>query len=353
MDGACELLGTDVGFVETAKRDLGVYVMLHTRGTRTPAFKDITIPPMVGLGGRVAVLRRPIAVYDYYTEQSITRDFVDIVVHQEGLRGMACVPVRTTLGIEALLYVAMREPGLLGDRALDTLIEVAAFAGIAIDQASGQAQQRELSVLRERQRIASALHASVAQTLFAIGVEAKRAREDNDQDRLTEAMSEIVTLASKASEELRNTLHHINETPARMSLAVALDAEARAFEQLDDVAVRVVTVGQERPLADVHQTLICDTVHEGVRNAVKHGGAQLVVVHVRYGDDDVRLTVQSGHAVVQEPGAELRPRGGLLLLAVRARALRGDLELLLGEEGEAIVRLRLPYYRTGAKLSAP
>jgi signal transduction histidine kinase len=352
VDGVHDVLGTDAAFAASARRDRNAYVMTTTRGTFTPAFGELVIPPMAGLGGRVASLRRPMAVHDYLTDASISRDFVD-VVDEEGLRGVACVPVRTMLGITALLYVGIRTPGYLADRALDTLAEVATYAGVAIDQASGQARQRELSALRERQRLASSLHDSVAQTLFAIGVEAKRSRSGEDPVLLADALAEIATLASHAGQELRDTLHRINEIPSRMSLAVALDAEARAFELLGDLTVRVVTDGEARPLPDAHETLICDTVHEGVRNAVKHGGAQLVVVHVRYGEADVAVTVQSDRPVAHEPGEAPRPRGGLRLLGARAQALRGGLEFVLGEEDEAIVRLTLPHYRTDVERPAP
>jgi DNA-binding NarL/FixJ family response regulator len=60
----------------------------------------------------------------------------------------------------------------------------------------------------------------------------------------------------------------------------------------------VVTDGDARPLAEVHETLICETVNEGVRNAVKHGGAKLVVVPLRYGP------------AARRPGAPRRPRAG-------------------------------------------
>ena len=289
------------------------------------------------------------AVHDYLTEDSITHDFVDVVVHQEGLRGVACVPVPTSLGIDALLYVATRSPGLLEDRALDTLAAVGTFAGAAIDQARVNERQREITVLRERQRLATALHSSVAQSLFAIGVEAKRTREDHDPESLASALESIRTLASRAGAELRTMLHRINDVPSAMTLAVALDAEARAFEQAGGISIRVVTVGESRPLLASHETLICDTVHEGICNAVKHGRAQLVVVHLRYGEDEVGLTVQSDRPVASKPLATTpKPSGGLALLRGRAEALRGALEFLLGEEGEAIVRLSLPYYCGGA-----
>jgi signal transduction histidine kinase len=342
VDGVRELLGTDTAFADALRRDRNIYEMSATSGITAPAFTELLIEPMHGLGGRVASLRRPIAVDDYLTDDSITRDYVDVVVHQEGLRGMACAPVMTTLGVEGLLYVGIRTPGLLADRALETLDQVATFAGIAMDQARGQARQRELCVLRERQRLASALHDSVAQTLFAIGVEAKPRKDDCDPEHLADALSSIASLASRAGQELREALHKINEIPSRLSLAVALDAEARAFERLGDLTVRVVTGGEPKPLPDVYDTLICDTVREGVRNAAKHGGAQLVVVHLRYGERDLGLTVQSDRPA--DADVSLTPRGGLALIRARAQALRGYLELLLGEEGEAIVRVGLPYY---------
>jgi LuxR family transcriptional regulator, regulator of acetate metabolism len=350
VDGARELLGTDAAFAAVARHELNVFEIAVSRGLTTGAFRDIVIPPMAGLGGRVGALRRPMAVYDYLTDEGISRDFVD-VVHQEGLRGMACVPVPTSLGIDALLYVATRSPGYLGDGALDTFAAVGMFAGAAIDQARVNERQREITVLRERQRLATALHSSVAQSLFAIGVEAKQRHEHDDPQRLADALDSIATLASRAGAELRSTLHRINDVPSAMTLALALDADARAFEQAEDVTIRVVTVGESRPLLASHEALICDTVHEGIRNAVKHARAQLVVVHLRYGEHEIGLTVQSDRASTAKPSAALGADGGLGLLRGRAEALRGGLEFVLGEEGEAILRLRLPYY-CGDALSA-
>jgi len=342
VHGAHDLLGTDTAFAAAAQPARDAYAMCATSGTRSPALGDLVVAPMVGLGGRVGVLRRPMAVHDYLTDGSITRDFVDVVVHQEGLRGVACVPVLATVGVAGLLYVGIRQPGFLADRTLDSLAELGAYAGVAIDQAMGQARRHEITALRERQRLATSLHDSVAQTLFTIGVEAKRSRHETDPARLAATLDEIASYAALASQELRDTLRRVNDIPARMSLAVALDAEARAFERLGDLTVRVVAHGDARPLPEIHESLICDTVREGVRNAVKHGGAELVVVHVRYGSSDVAVTVQSDRPAASPP----RPRGGLALLRGRASALRGALEVMIGEEGEVIIRLTLPDYQT-------
>ncbi|MBM2821274.1 MAG: two-component sensor histidine kinase [Thermoleophilia bacterium] len=353
VDGAKQALQTDVTFGAIASQENGAYSMSATHGAFGPRFREIVIPPMIGLGGRVAVVRRPMAVHDYLTDRVITKDFVDIVVREEGLRGIACVPVIASTGVEALLYAGLRSPGFLADNALDTLEEISNYAGIAIDQALAHARREELGLLRERQRLAADLHDSVAQVLFTIGVEAKRSRVDGDPARLQGALSEIESLAAEAGRELRETLHRINAVPESLALEAVLEAEARLFETATDRTVRIICRGTSRSISQPHESVICDVVREGLRNAAKHTVAELIVVHLYYGDDDVRLAVQTDGAGTRPgalgAGADLdreyanAERGGLALLRPRVEVLRGRLELELGEEGETVLRVRLPY----------
>jgi signal transduction histidine kinase len=283
----------------------------------------------------------------------ITKDFVDIVVHEEGLRGIACVPVIASTGVEALLYAGLRSAGFLADNALDTLEEISNYAGIAIDQALAQARREELGLLRERQRLAADLHDSVAQVLFTIGVEAKRSRVDGDPALLQGALSEIESLAAQAGRELRETLHRINAVPESLALEAVLEAEARLFETATDRTVRIICRGTSRSISQLHESVICDVVREGLRNAVKHTATGLIVVHLYYGDDEVRLAVQTdgtgtrpgafGAGADLDRGYATAERGGLALLRPRVEVLRGRLELELGEEGETVLRVQLPY----------
>lgn len=352
VGGLRDLLGVDAAYGLIASGDLDSYRVAATDGIRTAAFSEIVITPMDGLGGRVAVSRRPMVIEDLLTDETISRDFAAPEVFEaEGLRGLACVPVITAIGVHALLYVALRRPAWLADDALDTLSEVGTHVGVAIDQAVAQDRFRQLSMLRERQRLATTLHDSVAQSLFTIGVEARRARSGHGL-HATAALAEIEALAAQAGRELRETLHRINAIPEPLSLPVALAAEGRAIERTAGVTVRVVCDGSTRPLSEDHETLIIDTAREGLRNAVKHGRAQLILIHLRSGERVARLTVQSD--VRRRAAAEVttHPRGGLAMLDARARALRGELCFELGEEGEAIVRLELPHCG-GAHEEAP
>lgn len=360
VDGAKEILQTDVTFGAAASHDSDAYLISSTNGPFGRRFREIVIPPMFGLGGRVAVTRRPMAVHDYLTDRSITRHFVDIVVREEGLRGIACVPVDASTGVEALLYAGLRTPGFLADHALETLEQIASYAGIAIDQALAHARREELGLLRERQRLAADLHDSVAQVLFTIGVEAKRSRVEGDPAQLIGALTEIESLAAYAGRELRETLHRINAIPESLALEAVLEAEARLFESGGHRTVKVICRGTARSLPELYETLVCDVVREGLRNAVKHVDAQLIVIHLYYGTDEVRVTVQTDGSCDHlhsprvrdelESGCAERDstRGGLALLRERVEVVRGTLELELGEEGETILRLRLPHDHVGA-----
>jgi signal transduction histidine kinase len=197
--------------------------------------------------------------------------------------------------------------------------------------------------------------------MFAIGVEAKRSRVEDDPARLIGALIEIESVAAQAGRELRETLHQINAIPGALALEAVLEAEARLFESAAHRTVRVIRRGTARSLPETHETLICDVVREGLRNAVKHTDSKLMVIHISYEPEEVRVTVQTDGVSdrlrdrVRVPDLAARgedgapQRGGLALLRERVGVVRGKLELELGDEGETILRLRLPDAQLGAR----
>ncbi|HWD75622.1 MAG TPA: histidine kinase, partial [Solirubrobacteraceae bacterium] len=84
---------------------------------------------------------------------------------------------------------------------------------LGLFHAASRASERELATLRERQRIATALHDSVAQSLFAIGVTAQQSRQETDLATLQNQIETIETTAARAREELREALARLNAAP--------------------------------------------------------------------------------------------------------------------------------------------
>ncbi|HEV2376384.1 MAG TPA: histidine kinase [Streptosporangiaceae bacterium] len=337
------ILGADSTFVAVADVT-GAYPMSITDGIRDPRFTEIVVRPGAGLGGQVLLRGRPCGVADYAHDPTISRDFVHVVCEVEGLSGMACVPVHGPDRIEALLYTSTRATGLPGDQALRTLGLVAAYAELALHQAAARKQETELALLRDRQRLATQLHDSVAQMLFAIGVAAHYSRRQDDPAALAAALAEIEATAAQARSELRATLHRLSEPAEGLAFGARLAGELSLFERRTGCQVKTTERGERRELPLPVEELVIDTALEGLRNAVKYGAARAAVVHLAYEPGSVTLVVAAGSEEVQP----LHPHGctstgaGLALLRQRAAQLRGSLELTSGPAGHTVLCLGLP-----------
>jgi len=222
------ILGSDSSFVALAG-PASAYPMSITDGIRDPRFREITVRPGTGLGGQVLLTGHPHRVADYLRDPTISRDFVHVVCDLEGLHGMACVPVNGPDRIEALLYTAARLAGQPADKALRTLEVVATQAELALHQAAARKQELHIAMLRDRQRLATELHDSVAQMLFTIGVAAHCARQQGDPAALSAALEEIEATAAEARRELRMSLHRLSQPADGLAFEARLAGEARLF----------------------------------------------------------------------------------------------------------------------------
>lgn len=77
-----------------------------------------------GLGGKVASIRRPIVVNDYFHTPHITHDY-DRIIQAEGLRAMAAVPVIVDGQAVAVVYGSFRNDQVIGGRVYDSLVQEA------------------------------------------------------------------------------------------------------------------------------------------------------------------------------------------------------------------------------------
>ena len=93
-------------------------------GPTLGALPGLTLDPSEGLGGKVAVMRRPIAVNDYFETQVITHRY-DKVIRAERLKALVATPIivgRQTVGV---IYGAFRTSEVVGGRIEDTVVQEA------------------------------------------------------------------------------------------------------------------------------------------------------------------------------------------------------------------------------------
>ena len=346
VDVARDALGSDVAFAAVAA-GAAEFPIAAARDIRDPRWSSIVVRPHTGLGGEVLALERPMIVADYATDERISRDFVEIVAHGEGLRAVACVPVFGPAGTDALLYAGAHMEGVLGDRALMVLEELGTFASVALEQIRARELELELTRLRERERIAYQLHDSVAQRLFAIGAVAHASRAQSEPEGLLEAIEEIEATAADARRELRATLLQLHRDPDKLTFDVRMDGELRLLEDLIGCTVRVARHGTPKPIPDHIAQLMIDTALEGTRNAAKHAHARLVAVEIVYSERRLSLAVEALRVATPAAGPGYTPPTGtgigICTLRTRAERLGGSLQLMTVSSGRAVLRLELPY----------
>ncbi|MFG3261715.1 helix-turn-helix transcriptional regulator [Streptomyces bobili] len=90
-------------------------------GVQTAGLRGLSVFAATGLGGHVLVERRPAAVADYGSDDSITHDY-DAPVLAERIRSVVAVPVVVSGSVRGVLYGATRASTPLGDRAADAMV---------------------------------------------------------------------------------------------------------------------------------------------------------------------------------------------------------------------------------------
>ncbi|GHB59183.1 hypothetical protein GCM10010306_060870 [Streptomyces umbrinus] len=353
VDIARDELGSNVAFAAVADGS-AKFPISSTSGVHDPRWSSIVVRPHIGLGGEVLALGHPMIVADYATDAHISRDFVEIVARGERLRAVACVPVLGPGGIEALLYVGAHMEGVLGSRAVAALEELGTFASLGLEQIRARELEVELARLRERESLATQLHDSVAQRLFAIGALAQASRGTSDPRELVAAIEEIETTAADARRELRETLLQLHRDSDDLAFDAQLNGELRLVEDVTRCTVRTVRQGTPRRIPHHIARLVIDTAVEGVRNAAKHAHARLVAVEFAYSERTLSVTVEERLlAVSPEPPRDTSVTGtgtgtGICTLRTRAERLGGSLHLTTLPTGLSVLRLELPYTESAA-----
>lgn len=211
-----------------------------------------------------------------------------------------------------------------------------------------QAEARERAVLGERVRIARELHDVVAHHVSVMGVQASACRRvfDRDQDKARTALTAIEQSARTAVDELRRMLGVL-----RTSTSTGVDAAppaAGGVERIGELVERARVAGLTATLGVYGDTVALPesvsqaayrVTQEAVTNTLKHAGAGLLDVRVRYLAREVEVDVTDDGRT----GGRTNTEGlGLIGMRERVTAHDGDLEVGPRSGGGWRVRARFP-----------
>ncbi|MBX9247014.1 hypothetical protein ICW40_19675 [Actinotalea ferrariae] len=221
------------------------------------------------------------------------------------------------------------------------------------EQAAREAQQAELDVRRD---VSRRLHGSLQQRLVILTHRLERlsamgasgdggGARDGMADELRALADELDEVRERDVRELSHALIPVGvDIGLREALMIALGrlpATVSTSVTLDPVVLERLDAPDRPHMAVADRLLVLDVVEEGVTNAVRHGSAHTIAVHL--GVDvgaDVAFTV-----TLDDDGSGLAPgahESGLARLRERLAKRGGSLTLSARSEGGCRLVARLP-----------
>jgi signal transduction histidine kinase len=231
----------------------------------------------------------------------------------------------------------------------ELLLAFAAQATVAIKNARFYAQAEELARLRERQRIAQALHDTLAQMLFTIGLEAEWFTNNLSLDgEARQRIQSIRRLAARSSDELRSAIFALRSRylPGGEGLVELLQELVAEFEAESGIAATLIVQPEFPGLPSLVSEAVYRIVRESLSNVRKHARASAVMVSLHCDQVSVMVTVQdNGVGLVEPLTLEANDRDlhfGVTTMRQLTAQAQGDFFIANNDDQGVMVKARFP-----------
>ena len=155
-----------------------------------------------------------------------------------------------------------------------------------------QAVEREQALQRERVELSQAIHDTVAQSgyMIGLGIDTAKALAGDANPELTATLEATSQLSRSIIWELRHPISMGGIFEGR-ELRRALRSHTSSFTNITSVPAELVQTGVEPPLSLETRSLLFSIAHNALTNAYRHAEAGRVSVELEFGDGDIRLSV--------------------------------------------------------------
>ena len=154
-----------------------------------------------------------------------------------------------------------------------------------------RALQRELQ--RERIELSHAIHNTMAQSAYMIGVGIERAKElaDRSNDDLMSTLEETSALSRSAMWELRHPMKIGERSSRGMELGGVLESLAATFSTISSIPADLVQSGVKPPLPTATRGALFSIAFNALTNALRHSNASRVRVGLDFERDGLRMSI--------------------------------------------------------------
>jgi signal transduction histidine kinase len=214
-------------------------------------------------------------------------------------------------------------------------------AALGLELARQQRETEQLSLFRDRDRIARDLHDTVIQRLFATGMQLESSMRYITGPQALERVQSAVSDLDKTIKEIRSTIYALQRADRSRSSSL----RARIVELIEELSpavgftptLRLEGLVDTRVSKDVADNLL-PVLREALSNIARHAKAGRADVSVVVGDEWVTLTVSDNGVGIPDDGR----RSGLANLGARAKSLGGTFVAHSVLEGGAELVWRVP-----------
>ena len=214
-------------------------------------------------------------------------------------------------------------------------------AALGLELARQRRETEQLSLFRDRDRIARDLHDTVIQRLFATGMQLESSMRFMTSPEASERVQSAVSDLDKTIKEIRSTIYSLQRSDRSSSNSL----RARIVELIEELTpalgftpnLRLEGLVDTRVSANVGDNLL-PVLREALSNTARHAQSDRADVSVVVDDDSVTLTVTDDGVGLSEDGR----RSGLANLDARAGALGGTFTAHRAPEGGTELSWRVP-----------
>lgn len=214
-------------------------------------------------------------------------------------------------------------------------------AALGLELARKRRETEQLSLFRDRDRIARDLHDTVIQRLFATGMQLESSMRYMSGPEASDRVQGAVSDLDKTIKEIRSTIYSLQRSDRSPSSSL----RARIVELIEELTpalgltptLRLEGLVDTRVSRDVAQNLL-PVLREALSNTARHAKANHADVSVVVDDDWVTLTVSDDGVGLAAGGR----RSGLANLEARAGSLGGTFLAHSAPEGGTELVWRVP-----------
>ena len=151
---------------------------------------------------------------------------------------------------------------------------------------------RERHLQRERIELSQAIHDTMAQSAYMIGlgIDAARQVAGDSNEELTARLEATSRLSKTAIWQLRHPIDMGRIFDGR-ELGWTLESHVATFTSVTSVSAELTQNGVEPPLSTEAKSMLFTIAHNALTNAFRHAEASRVLIGLDFGQDELRLSV--------------------------------------------------------------